>query len=202
MKQLAANFLQNLLNKFLHLDPESKYRIQPLQGKVVTIKLLGLNFDFQLIFHPDNIELKTSHFLQPDTIIKGTPLTLLHMTLSKDRKSFFAEDVSIEGDLELGQAVIDLFDALDIDFEEYLSYFIGDIPSHQLGRLFNRVKNLNKRARATLFENMNEYLHEESNLFPAVEALNDFFHDVDTLRMDVDRIEARIQNLIVEVGSS
>lgn len=200
MKRRAANFLQKYLNKFLHLDPESKGRLRKLDNKIVTLELLGINLPVQLIFKGEKVELKTSDFLKPDTIIKGTPLTLLHMTLTPDRKQFFADDVSIEGNLELGQDVIDLFDDLEIDFEETISHIVGDMPAHQLGRVVTHFKDFSQRVRKTLLLNINEYFHEEINLVPPTEALNDFFHEVDELRLDVDRIEARVRKLSSKVN--
>jgi len=38
-------------------------------------------------------------------------------------------------------------------------------------------------------------------LFPPKESLQDFFHDIDLLRMDVDRLEARIEKIVKEVSS-
>jgi ubiquinone biosynthesis protein UbiJ len=132
----------------------------------------------------------------PDTIIKGTPFRLLHLSLSREnRQRFFADDVSILGNIELGQQVIGLFDHLDIDWEEHASRLMGDVPAHYLGNMGRRLKKWSQTVRQTTLQNVNEYVHEEANLFPPREALQDFFDDVDVLRMDVDRVEARIQNL-------
>lgn len=188
--------LQQALNYYLALDPETKYRLQQLQGKVVAIELLGLAFTFKIKFTDTAIELSRDHSLPVDTFIKGTPLSLLHMTLAQqDRKRFFAEEVMIEGDLELGQQVIDFLDNIEIDWEEIFSHWLGDVPVHQLGRLVRNLKNFSQRVRETVRQNIDEYVHEEVNLFPPPEALEDFFQEVDALRMDVDRLEARLNKM-------
>ena len=194
--------LQKALNSYLALDPESSARLSRLQGKRVAIELLNIDLYFQLYFTETKIELKPKEDIKPDTIIKGTPLSLLHMTLARDdRKRFFAEDVTIEGNIDLGQQVIDLFDAIEIDWEEYASRWMGDVSAHQLGRLVRRVTGFSARVRQTTQQNINEYVHEEINLFPPKESLQDFFHDIDLLRMDVDRLEARIEKIVKEVSS-
>lgn len=193
MKAAVSKLLQSALNRYLALDPESEARLHELEGKRVTLEFISTGFSFQLFFNEKKIELITQDFLPPDTTIKGTPLTLFRMTLTTgDRKQFFAEDVSIEGDLDVGQNVMDLFDRLEIDWEEYVSRWVGDVPSHQVGRLVRRVKKAADRTRETILQNVNEYVHEEIDMVPPVEALQDFFNDVDGLRMDVDRIAARI----------
>ncbi len=198
MQHFFINILKKGLNQYLALDPESKNRLAKLQGKVVTIEFLGLNLSLQLIFLQNEIELKTRDFLPPNTHIQGTPLTLLRMTLTGgDRKHFFSDDVTITGDLDLGQQVIDLFDHLDIDIEEYASKWLGDVPAHQVGRIVKNVKKFHERVQEVLLQNVNEYVHEEANLFPTGEELQDFFADVDEIREDVDRMAARIDLLVI-----
>lgn len=208
--KLIETYLTKALNRYLALDPESKQHLQALQDKIVTIEL-SVNqtplykegkSEFQMLFTSAGIKLKTTGLSKPDTYIKGTPLSLLRMAFtSENRKNFFAEDVSIEGDLELGQQVIELFDTLDIDWEEYLSHWISDIPAHQLTRFTRKIKVLGNRLQKTLAQNINEYIHEEVDLFPPPEALQDFYHDVDTLRMDTDRLEVRIQQLTKKIAA-
>jgi ubiquinone biosynthesis protein UbiJ len=193
MRSFFEKKLQTILNSYLALDPESKQRLKQLADHVVTLELKGINLTFQLVFTNNKVVIKSDNFMQADTIIKGTPLSLLRMTLtSGDRKKFFADDISIEGNLDLGQQVIDLFDNLDIDWEEYLSRLTGDVPAHQINRVLRNIKKFTTRLRDTMTQNINEYTHEEINLFPPREALQDFFYDVDALRMDTDRLEARM----------
>lgn len=197
MRTFIEKNMQTMLNHYLALDPESAQRLSVIHGKVVTIEFVNIGFVFQMLFTESEIKLKSTDLLKADTIIKGTPLSLLHMSLSRDdRKRFFAEDVTIEGDLECGQKVIDLFDSFEMDWEEYLSHWIGDVPAHQSGRFVRNLKNFSKNLHATFLQNTNEYIHEETNLCPPPEALQDFFHDIDSLRMDTDRLEARIEKLM------
>lgn len=196
MKAFLVTHLQNALNRYLALDPESATRLQTLEGRIISIELLGMEFTFQLVFSDEKIHLQVDNFLKPDTIIRGTPLTLLRMSLTTgDRKHFFADDVAIEGNLDLGQQIIDLFDHLEIDWEEYLSHWMGDVSAYQVGRLTRNIRKFTKRVKDTLLQNVNEYVHEEIDLFPPSEAVRDFFVEVDELRMDVDRMAARVAQI-------
>jgi ubiquinone biosynthesis protein UbiJ len=193
IKSILIKTLQKALNTYLLLDPESVVRLQKLHDKIICIELMGTGCVFQLIFNEKGITLTQDSSLKADTWIKGTPLRLLHMTMAREhRQTFFSDDISIQGNLELGQVVTDLFDHLEIDWEEYLSHWVGDVPAHHLGRVARKIKSFSQQTRATLLQDINEYVHEEVDLFPPREALQDFFNDVDHLRMDVDRLEARI----------
>lgn len=200
MKDVIAAIIQKAINRYILLDPESKMRLRALQGNVVTVEFLKIGFIFQLIFLDETIQLKCDDFVKANVHIKGTPLTMAHMILTRgDRKHFFADDVSMEGNLEIGQQILDLFDQLEIDWEEYLSHWVGDVSAHQIGRFVKRVRTLQQRTYDTLLQNVNEFAHEEIDMFPSPEALKDFFNDVDLLRMDVDRMEARIRKVIKEL---
>jgi ubiquinone biosynthesis protein UbiJ len=203
-KQFFIAALEKALNGYLFLDPESATRLKNVAPKIVKVELLNLNLHFHLVFTPTKIQLSQDFFPHVDTLIKGTPLRLLHMALASNRKQFFADDVVIEGDLDLAQQVIDLFDQLDIDWEDYAARMMGDVPAHQLGKIFRQIKKWGQQTQETVLQDVNEYVHEEINLFPTNEALQDFFADVDQLRMDADRLDARLQQLqksIAQEGS-
>jgi ubiquinone biosynthesis protein UbiJ len=198
--KFIEEYLPQVINRYLALDPESKKRLHDLENKVITLELAE-NI-FQLQFISSGIAIKTHNFLSPDAVIKGRPLSLLHMSIDKkNRKKFFAEDISIEGNIEVGQQVIDLFDALEIDWEEYLSQGLGDVAAHQFTRFTRKIQSFGKRIHATLAQNINEYVHEEANVTPPSEALKDFYQDIDNLRMDTDRLEARIQQLATKLAN-
>lgn len=195
MKTLVNKSLEAAINRYLSLDPESYTRLLALDGKILTIELQAISMTIPLKIECGKMQVLQEVPDNADVVIKGTPLSLLHMSISKDRKQFFADDVCIEGNLELGQQIIDLFDEMEIDWEEYISQIVGDVPAHQFGRFVQGIKGMTARVRESLFQNMNEYVHEEATLFPPKEALHDFFNDIDILRMDADRLEARMKRL-------
>ncbi|MBX3708377.1 MAG: SCP2 sterol-binding domain-containing protein [Gammaproteobacteria bacterium] len=199
MKTMILQSLTKAVNTYLNLDPESKQRLKKLRGKAITIELLPFHFVFQCIFTDDHIHLQANETLTPDTILRGTPMQMLGVMIAKDnRQSFFANDLTMEGNAELGQDVVELFDSMQIDGEEYLSHFVGDIPAYHTNQFIKRMTGWLNIIEQSVTENLNEYIHEETQWLPTPEALQDFYDDIDTLRMDVDRIEASITHLQTE----
>jgi ubiquinone biosynthesis protein UbiJ len=188
-KQFLLETLQKALNRYLALDPESSQRLAALNGKWVALELLPLKLTFFLHFNQGQALLSSSALELPETTITGTPLRLMLLALvpHTERKRFFADDVVMLGNAALGQQVIELFDQLSIDWEEYISRVVGDVPAHHAGNIVRQASNWMLKTRDILLQNLNEYMHEEINLFPPGEALQDFFHDVDVLRMDTDK---------------
>jgi len=197
VKSFLLEQVENALNRYLALDPEFQKHLAPLKGKIITVELAVLNSLFQLTFLEKGLELSPGQNLAAEMKIRGTPLNLLSLALRGDKKrGFFASDVTIEGDAELGQQITQLFDQVDIDWEEHLAQALGDLPAHKLSRFTKGLFNWGKQAKNSLTQNMNEYIHEEKPWFPPQEALEDFFRNVDDLRLDVDRLEARVKHLV------
>jgi ubiquinone biosynthesis protein UbiJ len=193
MKNFFLTSVNKAMNAYLALDPASSERLAALQGNVITIELLPFHFVFQLICDGTAVNLHLDETQPPVVTIRGTPLQMVGMMLSKDdRQRFFAEDVHIEGNAELGLQVVELFDALQIDWEEPLSALIGDVPTFHTGRFVRSMRTWLRQTERTFAQNVNEYVHEEVNWLPAKEAIADFYNDVDALRMETDRLAAKI----------
>jgi ubiquinone biosynthesis accessory factor UbiJ len=197
MKNFFLNAITKALNTYLRLDPDSKLRLKKLQGKTIAVELLPFHLTFQCVFTAHGMKIHTDDVLVTDAKISGTPLQMLNVMMTKEnRQRFFADDLSITGDAEIAQQVVDLFDELQIDWEEYLSMLVGDVPAHQVGRFIKNIETWLRKSEESFIDNVNEYVHEEAQWLPASEALQDFFAEIDTLRMDVDRIEARVNKLL------
>lgn len=192
MKQIILRILQTSINRYLALDPESEKRMHVLSEKIIKIVLPHQTIALQ--FSEGKIVVLSAIPPLFDLVLTGTPFSFLRFALTKDQQ-IFKEDILVEGNLELAQEITDLFEQLDIDWEEIAARYVGDVPAYQLGKLKNKISHWNKNFREVITKNLAEYLHEEAELAPSKEALQDFFNDIDLLRMDVDRLEARFKLL-------
>jgi ubiquinone biosynthesis protein UbiJ len=103
--------------------------------------------------------------------------------------------VEISGDAELGQQFSEILEALDIDWEEHLSHFTGDLVAHKLGNVVRGALSWGRQTVDTLGQDVAEYLQEESETVPNQDEAEGFMSQVDVLRTDVDRMEARVKRL-------
>jgi ubiquinone biosynthesis protein UbiJ len=192
--------LTKAINAYLDLDPESKQRIQRLQDKAITVELLPFHFVFQCEFKTEGVCIHSGEPLATQATIRGTPLQMLNvMLMPQHRQRFFAEDLTMDGDAAFAQEVVELFDRLNIDWEEYVSHFMGDIPTYHASRFLKGIRHWFSATEKSMTHNINEYIHEELNWLPTREALQDFFAGIDHTRMDVDRAEARINHLKLQL---
>ncbi len=201
MKNFLLGYLEKALNAYLQQGGQSEKRLARMAGKSIGVELLPMQLHFNCHFTQDRVTLDMQDDFQPHTKIKGTPLQLLGALVNKERRhQFFADDLSIEGDAEFAQQVIDLFDHIEIDWEEHASRLIGDASAHHLSKLVNSMQGWMKSAGKDLTQDINDYLHEEAAWFPVREELQEFFADIDTLRMDADRLESRIVRLQAQLN--
>jgi len=197
----ATLALESAVNGFLQLDPDTVARLQGLQGKVVAVELRGLDITLYLIPAVDRLNVFTDFDGEPDTVLSGTPLGLARMGLAKHTgDAFFEGDVKISGDVELGQQFQAILDGLDMDWEEHLSRITGDVVAHRVGDLVRGALRWGQQAADTLGRDAAEYLQEESSDLPNRIEMDNFLADVDTLRNDVERMQARVSRLERRTG--
>jgi ubiquinone biosynthesis protein UbiJ len=123
---------------------------------------------------------------------------------SEHRRSdqLFSGAVEIQGDSELGHRFGNLLGELDIDWEEHLSKLTGDLLAHQTGNLVRGVGAWGHAARASLAQDLPEYLQEELRLLPSRIEVEEFLAEVDHLRDDAERLEQRIRRLTAGRGAA
>ncbi len=200
IKHYSLAALQKAINHALALDPDTLKKIEPLNNKVIKIKINPLEIDFFMRFTKNSIMLLPDYAGEPETQIDSSPLGLIRLSLLPASKvrSLFNDQIKITGDAELGQAVKQLFDGIDIDWEGHLAHFTGDVVAHQMGRFVRRGQRFKQSLKNSLKQNLGEYLQEEARLTPPREALEDFMNDVDALTLEVERLEAHINQHLTQ----
>lgn len=195
LKDYSLKILQKALNKALQLDTNITEKLQRFAGKIVEVYIIPLNINFFITFVGNEIELSSKHELPADTIISSSPLGLIRLSLlpiSKAR-SIFNKNMSITGDIELGQDLKKLFDSLEIDWEGHLASFTGDVIAYQVGSIFRRGQNAGRNFKKSMQENLSEYLQHEIRIFPSRLEVEDFYNDINDLVLDTDRLAAHLK---------
>lgn len=194
--EAALAALEQALNRVIALDPEGARRLSAMQGRVILIELEGFGTRVYLIPGTSELQVFGSYAAEPDCTLRGTPVALARMGLSKQRTdSLFAGEVTVEGDTGLAQQFGDIMLALDIDWEEQLARLTGDSFAHQLGNLARSACGWGLRSADSVAQTAKEYLQEEGRLVPTDYEVRELIAEVDTLRDDVERLAARIDRI-------
>ena len=188
--------LETALNQALQLDPDTQQALAQENGKVIALQISGLHQTFYLLPGPGNITVMQHYADEPDVIISGPPASLFSLALSKDSQTILHRgDVTIRGDMELGQRFNRLLKNMQLDWEEGLAQITGDVIAYKLANLLRSASRWGRDSGQTLAENAAEYLHYEGMDVPLTDEVEAFNQGVDRLRDDSARLEARLKRL-------
>ena len=200
----ALATLEQLLNWAIRHDPEAFAELEGAHGRIICIELVGLGQRLYLIPDPGGIQLLGDYEDEADCTISGTPWSLALM--GQDDKGgadqLFEGAVQISGDSELGKQFGRFVSKLDIDWEEELSKLTGDVIAHEMGNLARGLTQWGRECLNTSGHNIQEYLQEEIRLLPTRYEIERFLADVDRLRDDLERLDARICRLRNRAGTA
>ena len=188
---LAAG-LEAALDPLLRLDPEIRPRLAALDGAVIALEVAGLGLTVYLLPGADGIRVLDEYAGEPTVRVRGTPLALAQQGFGQ-RSSGGA--ITIEGDVTVGREFQILLARLEFDGEEFGSRILGDAAAHQLGRLWRGLRGWREQTGATLRRDGVEYLQQELRVLPPRPEVERFLSAVDTLRDDVERLNARLERL-------
>ena len=193
---MITDLLESIGNRLLRLEPDALQRFQEFDGKLICLELVGLDRRLYLSPGETGITIREVSEDEPDVTLSGSPLAFaqlglrgLHVTLFREGK------MEIKGDVELGQGLQRFVEEVDIDWEELLSRYIGDVAAHQSGNLVRGLNDWRKNAHHTAKRNVSEYLQEEVRLLATASSVARFTNAVDDLRSAADRLEQRVQRL-------
>jgi len=196
LNQFFVTTLETLINQALRLDPTSLHALNTFAGKIIRIEISGIDFNFTLF--PDNqgIIILNEYEGEVDVRIKGAPFTLLRLLLQHDATFSNTPDVTVSGDMNIAQELLLMLKGLDIDWEEQIAQWLGEVPAHKLGTLFRESQNYTTERLNALQNHTSEYLQEKVHHLPSRAEIEPFFKSVETLRDDVERLEQRVQRLL------
>lgn len=193
IKPQIIDALETALNQYLALDEDVSLFLTPIAGKVIAVNVLPFNEMVYLCPTADEIQLLESYVGEIDATISGTLSALGLMGLSSTpMRSIFSGEVTIEGDTQVAHKFQQLFEKLDIDLEEKLSQFTGDVIAHKIGNIFRSGQNWTEETIETFKLNSKEFLQEETRDLPTETEVNVLNQQIDVVRSDFDRLSARI----------
>lgn len=190
--EAALRPIANVLNKNIRATTPARDLCQKLDGTVVAVRVRNTSLATWFIVHNDCLELTTECDAEPDVIITGSLMTLARMAGEAGVGALRDGSLELTGDAHLADDFQQLLDYAKPDIEEELSGVVGDVAAHRLGEFARGVSSWTRSASSTMGANIREYLQEESRDAPSRYEVDRFASNVNTLRDDVDRLEARI----------
>ncbi len=191
---MSTELLERGINRILALDPQTPERLKPLTGRTLGLRLSEPAVALRVSFHEQGLSLTPddSEMSDCDAVLEATLAGLTGLVLSRGKRS---RDVSFRGDIGTIQEVRSLFAELDVDIQAQLGKLVGESMAAQLAESGRAGSAWGARSLDTLLRNAGELATEERGWLPSQNEAEHFINDVDTLRDDVDRFEAKLHQI-------
>lgn len=200
MDAMVTAVIETSLNQLLALDKQSPERLRKLTGKVLKLELRELK-PLWFVFSERRLDVLARFEGEADAVLS---LSLTALALLKEPSALTRyireEKLDLSGDPQLVQAFSALLGELDIDWEEELSRYTGDVVAHTLCSGARQARRFVGRELCRSQRQVAEYLTEEARLAPGPLEVASFNDDVEELAQQMKAIELRLARLEQQVS--
>jgi len=179
------------LDSALSGSSAAQHDLKQLNGKVIALELKELPLKLYFLPQDGKLKVRSDHHGSLDMTVRAASFALLEAALKRGETP--PRGIELNGDAETAQTFSRLLKQADLDWEELLSRYLGDVAAHQIGSLARGFMRWGKDAASRLGQDMAEYLVYESAMLPPRHEVESFLDEVDKLKSDVDRLAARLQ---------
>ena len=116
--------------------------------------------------------------------------------LTDDSHQFIQHgDIKIIGDTHVASVFHNTLRQIEIDWQDLLANVVGDHLAFRFSQGASHIKDFMQRTKNNVQLDVRDYLQDSLQIAVTKEEVDEFIRNVDSLRADVDRIEARINRL-------
>jgi ubiquinone biosynthesis protein UbiJ len=193
IQSLLASGLTSAINLAFKLDGSQSSQLDALAGASLCIKLDELPWPLLMHFSEEIDLVISDDEVQADCTL-ALSLTLLPALQDNSQISGLIQSgkLDIQGDLEIARRAGMMFNQLDIDWEEHLSGYLGDVATYQLMRSVQSITQNLRNGGERLRQLISEGALEEKHIAAPKVAINHFVNKVNQLSADSDRFDARL----------
>lgn len=188
--------LRRLIRSHLAEAPGGAEALDKVAGRVIAFHLKPFDRWIYLCPSQDDIQILTEISGTADVTFHGTLSAFVQVGMHPgDTRTVRKSGVVIDGDMALAQDFQALSAALGIDWQRFLSRYLGYQLAGSTLDVLRGGRNWLKGSIKALESDVGEYLREETRWVPDRSETDPLLDDIDTLRSDIDRLSARIQRL-------
>ncbi|MDX1402897.1 MAG: SCP2 sterol-binding domain-containing protein [Woeseiaceae bacterium] len=188
LRPLAA-----MLNRQLQAKSPARELCAELDGRVFAVRVRDTSLVMYFLVGSGEITLAPEYDGEPDTVVTGSLLSLAALAGGNDQGVIRRGSIDLSGNPDVAQKFQKLLKYGRPDLEEELSAVIGDVAAHSIGEVVRRTQQWGVEAGATMMQNFSEYLQEESRAVPSRYETEGLLQEIEALRDDVARFEARLK---------
>ena len=195
--QLFTAGLEAVMNKVLAFDEQSQQRLKPLNGKQLRVELNELPWPLTFVFS-QRIDVLAEADSQADCMMRMSMQTLPQLQDSSQLTQLIQDrKLELIGDIHVAQSFSVLLKELDIDWEQQLANYTGDVVAHQSVQWVKQARSSFVSHLDSVLNTLSEGALQEKRLAVPAPEVEQFNQQVNVLRGDVARLEARLNQLSI-----
>ncbi len=199
LKQALSSALEKVINKALELNVNDNSALKTLEAKQLTLLLDELGFP--LTFTVSSNQVLVTNLTDSDCTVITSINTLKKLKASQQLTDYIKQDLlDIQGDLKIAQQYLNLAENLEIDWQNELAHYIGDIPTYQLSRVAHFAQTKLHFAKTQIQADLSEWLVHEKKLIVSASELNDFNGQVTQTVARFDKLQQRLEKLTKHIN--
>lgn len=184
-----------MVNRQIQAKTPARDLCEALQDRVFAVRVKDSALAMYVTIEDNQVRLASDSDAEADVVIEGSLIALALLASADGDQEIRSGSIHLSGDVVLAQQFQKLLRYGKPDLEEELSGLFGDVVAHRLGEFTRGMARWGRDVRTTMSQNVGEYLQEESGAVPGRHEADSFQEQVNTLRDDVARFEARLQRL-------
>ncbi|MEG1041281.1 MAG: SCP2 sterol-binding domain-containing protein [Pseudomonas sp.] len=191
------------LNRVLRLDSTALPRLASLDGKVIAIDCRQPAMQVFILPSDEGLMLASHWANAPDCTLRAPASSLLRLALSQDKSAVLhSPQVELEGDSAALLDLVAVLQDLELDWEYEVSRWLGPVATQLLSGHLRSRASWTRQGLAAISQNLSEYLAEEARTLVGQREAEARFSELDTLKVDIERLEARIERLARSLDTS
>lgn len=184
------------INRVLRMDSTAIPRLSALAGKVIAVDCRDPALRVYIIPNDEGLTLAPDWAAPADCTLRAPAASLVRLALSRDKTAVLhSPEVELDGDsgalLELAGVLQDL----ELDWEYEVSRWLGPVGSQLLGGHLRKQTRWTRDSFASISQNLADYLSEESRALVGRHEAEARFAELDRIKLDLERLEARVARL-------
>ena len=188
----ACRALELAINKALAHDPATHKRLAEQAGRCVCLILTEPAVTLSVHFRETHITVSPFAEEDADCTLSGKSSGLIQL-MSGPKTSLAGSELTLNGQTGFLMELLDITKNVEIDWEAIICQYLGDEAGHMAAQALRYKSAHLKRLHQRAPHFVNTLLIEELQAIPATSELNAFSNNVDDIRDDVERLQARME---------
>ncbi|MCF7521092.1 SCP2 domain-containing protein [Neisseria sp. ZJ106] len=177
-----------IINHLIQQNPQHQRNLAEFTGKTVSFSIAGFRIQGRI---------GEDGFLEAAQGMADTEIIFHNSTIQKllQNQQPGVGDIRIDGDLFLGMALLPIFSGLRYDAHADLNRLFGENAGALIAEKADAVRQTVKQIGQSIAEQIGEFSREPESPVPDAATLEAWIEEVDRLRDDVARLNARLDRL-------